>query len=213
MPEGATLILRSNRVRDRWSARAALLRRALLGSLLLGVLSGIAVAGLDEGIAAYWEEDYATALAQLRPLAEEGHPEAQFYVGYMAANGQGMERDEAEAVAWYERSAQGGWVKAQVNLARAYDEGLGVPEDQAAAARWYLAAAEQDHPRSQFTVATMYEQARGVDRDLIQAHKWFSIAAKQRYPGAKKGRRRVADEMTPKEIAEAELQVRLWKQR
>lgn len=48
-----------------------------------------ALAGYDEGVAAYRTGDYATALAGLRPLAEQGNAGAQWTVGLMYAQGSG----------------------------------------------------------------------------------------------------------------------------
>ena len=45
--------------------------------------AGSAWADLDDGVAAYESGDYATALQEWRPLAEQGVAEAQFSLGLM----------------------------------------------------------------------------------------------------------------------------------
>lgn len=50
----------------------------------------------------------------------------------------------------------------------------------------------------------------GVDMDLIEAHKWFNLAA---LGGSEEGhacRAEIAEEMTAREIAEAQRQARAW---
>jgi TPR repeat protein len=47
----------------------------------------------EEGRAAYERGDYATAIKKLRPLAEAGNAEAQFYLGAMYAEGRGVPQD------------------------------------------------------------------------------------------------------------------------
>jgi len=50
----------------------------------------------------------------------------------------------------------------------------------------------------------------GVGVDLIQAHKWFNLAAMAGIERGHECRSEVADEMTAREIAEAQRQARAW---
>ncbi|MFW2828573.1 hypothetical protein [Sphingomonas sp. ID0503] len=50
----------------------------------------------------------------------------------------------------------------------------------------------------------------GVDLDLIQAHKWFNLAAVRGHEEAADYRTEIADEMTAREIVEAQKQARAW---
>lgn len=53
--------------------------------------------------------------------------------------------------------------------------------------------------------------ANGVDFDLIEAHKWFNLAASRGgHEGARNCRAEIADEMTAREIAEAQQRARSW---
>jgi len=116
--------------------------------------------------------------------------------------------DYAAALAAWRPLAESGLVEAQYNLGLIYYEAKGVPRDPAEAQRWFLAAAEQGFARAQYRVAEMYEAGDGVEVDYVQAHVWFTAAKEHKYKDAKKRRRRVADEMTPHEIAEAEMLTR-----
>lgn len=50
----------------------------------------------------------------------------------------------------------------------------------------------------------------GVAVDLIEAHKWFNLAAVGGSSRAQECRAEIADEMTAREIAEAQRQARAW---
>ena len=50
----------------------------------------------------------------------------------------------------------------------------------------------------------------GVDVDLIEAHKWFNLAALNGSLQAQECRADIAEEMTAREIAEAQRQARAW---
>ena len=50
----------------------------------------------------------------------------------------------------------------------------------------------------------------GVDADLIEAHKWFNLAAAAGHEEAAWCRADVSDEMTAREIAEAQRRARQW---
>ena len=50
----------------------------------------------------------------------------------------------------------------------------------------------------------------GIDVDLIEAHKWFNLAAVTGHQRAQRCRADISDEMTAREIAEAQKQARAW---
>ena len=50
----------------------------------------------------------------------------------------------------------------------------------------------------------------GVEADLIEAHKWFNLAAAAGHEEASWCRADVSDEMTAREIAEAQRRAREW---
>lgn len=55
-------------------------------------------------VRAYADGDYQTALRILHPLAEQGHPQAQFRLGMMFDNGLGLPEDPAQAEYWYNKA-------------------------------------------------------------------------------------------------------------
>jgi TPR repeat protein len=52
--------------------------------------------------------------------------------------------------------------------------------------------------------------AGGLDVDLVEAHKWFNLSALSGSARAAECRAEVADEMSAREIAEAQRQARAW---
>ena len=101
-------------------------------------LSGSMVAAqyFDKGMAAAQAGDYATALKEWQPLADQGNVSAQNNLGVMYQSGKGVLKDEAEAVRWYRLAAEQGYASAQVNLGKMYEFGQGVLKDEAEAVRW-----------------------------------------------------------------------------
>ncbi len=52
----------------------------------------------------------------------------------------------------------------------------------------------------------------GVEVNLVEAHKWFNLAAVGGHEEAMYCRAEISDEMTAREIAEAQRQARAWLQ-
>ncbi len=115
---------------------------ALCAGFTLG-LTAPAGAGFDEGLAAHDRGDYATALREWRPLAEQGNAKAQSDLGWMYSKGLGVPQDYAEAVQWYRKAAEKGDAFAQNNLGAMYGNGQGVPQDYVQAHKWYNLAASR----------------------------------------------------------------------
>ena len=186
--------------------------RLTLAAALLGTLNAPAHAGLREAIAAYNSNDFESAAAQLAPLAEAGDAEAQFYLGYLYETGQGVERDESLSANFYRQAGTLGHQRAQFNLGLAYERGRGVEQDPAQSLEWFLKAANQGFPRAQYKAAELYLAGSGTRREPMQSYKWFKLAGSKRYEDAKRRRKTVAKELTPHQIAEADLWVRMWKE-
>jgi hypothetical protein len=100
-------------------------------------------AGLD----AYSGGDYATALREWKPLAEQGHAKAQYNLGILYSIGRGVLQNYAEALKWYRLAAEQGYADAQYNLGLMYENGTAVAQDYVQAHMWFnLAAARGTSP-------------------------------------------------------------------
>lgn len=98
-------------------------------------------ADYQAGMDAYNRRDYATALHEWQPLAEQGDARAQFSLGLLYENGDGVPRDYAKARRWYEKAAAQGEAKAQFYLGMQSAYGQGGPLDLVQAHMWYSLAA------------------------------------------------------------------------
>ncbi len=119
--------------------------RLIVAALIvaIGLAGSVAAGPLEDGAAAYERGDYATALRTWRPLADQGSAIAQFNLGLMYDNGEGVPRDYTAAASWYRKAADQGYASAQANLGFMYANGEDVPRDYAAAVSWYRKAAER----------------------------------------------------------------------
>ena len=159
---------------------------------------------VDKGLAAYESGDYATALSEWRPLAEQGNAEAQGNLGGMYMLGQGVPQDDKTAVKWFTLGAEQGDADAQNGLGWMHHKGQGVPQDDKTALKWFTLAAEQGNAYAQGNLATMYEYGQGVPQDNVHAHMWWSIAASNGLKNVGNLLDKVAKEMTPAQIEKAE---------
>ena len=99
-------------------------------------------------IAAYEAGDYATVLQELPPIAEHGDPRAQFFLGIMYNDGQGVLKNYAEASKLYRLAAKQGMREAQFSLGVMYGFGRGVPQDDVFAHMWFNIVGANGHTKA-----------------------------------------------------------------
>ena len=74
-----------------------------------------------------------------------------------------------------------------------------------------LADAGQGNIDALYELGVAYSTgSHGISVDLIEAHKWFNLAALNGSSEAQQCRADVSEEMTAREIAEAQRQARAW---
>jgi TPR repeat protein len=126
-------------------------KQALFGlSLLLLLGNGLATAApledgiepapssdVDKGFEAYELGNYKAALAEWTALAEQGIAQAQYSLGYMYDNGEGVPENDTMSLRWYTQAAEQGHAKAQTNLGVMYEYGIGVLTNSKRAYMWY----------------------------------------------------------------------------
>ena len=182
--------------------------RCAVVALMLTPAAG-AAQDFDAGLAAAQTGDYATALQEWRPLAEQGNARAQSGLGFLYKKGLGVPQDYAEAVRWYRLAAEQGNAYAQFSLGFIYDFVNGVTQDYAEAVRWYRLAAEQGNARAQLALGFLYLMGHGVVQDYVTAHMWVNIAAANGADKTAEGRRGVEIFMTPADISKAQRRARV----
>lgn len=160
-----------------WSSLAV--RRGLALLAVLWLLIPTARADFDHAVAAFEKGDYATAIRELKPLADKGDPRSQYAMGVMAENGFGMPRNPAQAAAWYRKAAEQGNTDAQYNLGAMYEHGIGMGVNYAQAAHWYRPAAEAGDLDALSNLGVLYEKGAGVPQDKVLALALYNVSASQ----------------------------------
>ena len=168
--------------------------RHLLAILSLCFLTTSSAWGdYQAGKDAYERGDYATALKEFRPLAEQGNAKAQHYLGVIYRTGRGVRKDEQEGEKWYRMAhqklrllAEQGDAEAQLYLGDMYRNGRGVRKDEQEEEKWYRMAhrnfrllAEQGDAKAQYHLGVIYRYGLGVRKNDEEAVRWYRKAAEQ----------------------------------
>lgn len=134
-------------------------------------------AGFAEGVAALKRRDYATGIGEMRLLANQGNPHAQYILGKLIGEGKGAPQDFKEALKWIRLAAAQGNADAQFDLATLFQDGRGVPQDFKEAEKFYRLAAQQGHTDAQYNLGKLLEDGLGVPQNFRESIKWYLIAA------------------------------------
>ena len=89
-----------------------------------------------KGIAAQGNDDFAEAVKCWSEAAEQGHTEAQFFLGICYESGIAVDEDLEKAFDLYAKSAEEGCAGAQTQLGLCYASGQGVAQDYKKAVEW-----------------------------------------------------------------------------
>jgi len=148
--------------------------------LLFGMFCSITgYAGVEDAKATFDKGDYAKALQEVEPLAQQGNADAQKLLGLMYYRGNGLPKDYKKAFAWSLKAAEQGHAGAQFNLGNFYINGEGVHQNYDKAVEWYRKAAEQGNVNGQVGLGLMYFNGHGVPQDYEKAVEWYRKAAEQ----------------------------------
>ena len=153
------------------------------------------------------KKDNNTALTWFRKSAEQGQPEAQFRLGLMIENGQGILKNDEEAADWYLKSAlesekltfgismgvaslgkllikileenphHNGHWFSERIAQRGIATAYTISKTPSKAIEWFLKAAEQGDIESQKELAARYFIGRDTTQNYRKAFYWFLKAA------------------------------------
>ena len=121
----------------------------------------------------------AEKFEQTMTKAKAGDSTAQYNLGNMYYNGEGVQTSYAEAVKWYRKAAEQGHAGAQSDLAHRYESLTRVRMSNDEEFMWLSKAAEQGHAGAQLSLGQMYQDGRGTPKDLVLAHVWMALAEKK----------------------------------
>ncbi len=153
------------------------IRRHFLVLVALCLCASVLPADFEAGLNAYKAGDYATALKEWQPLADQGAPHAAYNLGLMYARGEGVPKDFTKAASYYQKAAEQGIVEAEYNLGVLYSNGEGVPKDEREAMKWFLKAAQQGDTRAAESLGNIYNEGAGAFQNYAEAEKWYRKAA------------------------------------
>ena len=138
-------------------------------------------ADFQKGATAYEQGDFATALREWTPLAEQGDVDAQFNLGGMYRKGKGVLQDYKTALKWYKLSAEQGYASAQSNLGLMYGTGKGVIQDNIYAHMWANISASNGN-KNGVKVRDIVEK-RMTPADISAAQKLARECVEKKYKG------------------------------
>jgi len=155
---------------------------------------------LQFGLTSYKNGDKETAFEALSFAAEKGHPIAQWKLGRMYAEGDGIKQDDYKAFEYFSEIADAHAddspsepnarfvSSAFVALGGYYRNGIPNTDVKADASRarqiYTYAASYFGDPDAQLNLAKMYYAGEGGDRDPVSAARWAKLAADKGNVGA-----------------------------
>ena len=124
-------------------------------------------ADINDGWVDYQKGDFTSALQEFQMLAEQGDVIAQYAIGLMYDNGEGVTQNNATAFKWYIKAAEQGYAQAQFTTGWMYANGRGINKDYLRAGNWYAKAAEQGNNEAQQILTGLYGTGLGLAPSLV----------------------------------------------
>ncbi|MGE7965165.1 tetratricopeptide repeat protein [Pseudomonas sp. NPDC089918] len=137
----------------------------ILAAAVLLAASVEANAGLVEGDRYLAKGQYDLAYKELKPEADKGNAAAQFYLGTMYLEGQGVKQDVYVGVKLLEASANQGDSGAQLRLARIYYDGKVQKKSLEKSYVFARKAATQGVGEASMFLGVLYYKGAGVPQD------------------------------------------------
>ena len=131
-------------------------------------------------------EKYQKKVAELKPLAESGDPEAQIQLAKEYYGGPDAKELMPEILALYGKAAEQGSALAQYILGVTYSEGWGVSKDDVKAREYFKIAAENNYHFSQYNYAIYLLHGIGAPKDEKEAWSWMRKSSAQGSPDAQR---------------------------
>ncbi len=140
------------------------------------------------------------ALQSLQAAANNGDANAQFSLGFLYEQGQGVPQNYTQAAFWYLKAADQGYAMAQFNLGNLYEQGQGAPQDDTQATSWWRKAADQGFAAAQNNLGAMYQFGVSVPQDYAIAYALYNLAAASGYTKASADRDSISQQMSEADI-------------
>ena len=156
----------------------------VLAGLILIMLTGCVTSDVayKAGVQAYAIGDESTAYSEFRKAADEGHPEAQWFLSGIYREGKGVEKNLSESERYARMAADKGFAPSQLDIDMMYYTGRYLEQDYTKAIYWLRKSAEQDYPQALFFLGMSYAMGAGVERNVPQAVRYFQLANEKGLP-------------------------------
>ncbi|MBQ5998255.1 MAG: SEL1-like repeat protein [Treponema sp.] len=118
-------------------------------------------------------------LVVVQENAEQGDAVAQYNLGELYFDGNGVTKNYEKAFELWGKAAEQGYTDALCRLGVAYNEGEGVPQDYGKSVEYFTKAASLGSAFAQFAIGTCYSEGEGVPQDDVKAFEWYSKGAAQ----------------------------------
>ncbi len=108
-----------------------------MGMTMAGLSVPVLADEFDSAFNAYSAGDFGVARTLLKPLAQGGDIRAQYLLGRIYSEGEGVAKNDAEGVKWYRLAADRGDIVSQLVLGTMYVNGRGVRRSYVRAYSWF----------------------------------------------------------------------------
>lgn len=139
-----------------------------------------ALATVKDGVDAWTNGDYTTAVGEWKQPAEAGDADAQFNMGQAYKLGRGVEMDLNKALDWFGKAARQGHVKAEDNYGLVLFQLNRRPE----AMPYIQRSVERGEPRAQYILGTALFNGQLVEKDWVRAYALMTRASDAGIPAA-----------------------------
>lgn len=129
----------------------------------------------QEGVEAYQTGKFSVAAEKFKELADQGDAAAQFNMGSLYRQGQGVPQDDKQAALWWAKAAEQGHTDAMDNLGLRYAKGEGVDQDWVQAYKWFSIAGMRKNASAaeNAKVALNKMSPEQIEQAQSQAKEWM----------------------------------------
>jgi TPR repeat protein len=189
-----------------------------LSRLVLAILFGFTSLGvladdLDEGIAAYQQQDYQAAFTAWNRAAQQGDADAEYNLGQLYRLGQGVQTSYLTAQSHYIKAAEKNHPLAELQLGTMFYSGKLGPDHEQDAFYWLEQAAENNNAQAQWMVGIMSYNGQGTSQNTISAYSWLTLASEQQHTQAMLDQAKLKKGLTAKQLDLADALTTSFKQK
>ena len=112
----------------------------------------------------------------IKPLAEAGDPEAQYYLAMLYSWGRGIEKNSELSMHWMTKAAKNGELGALNMLASFYFTGTNTEQNHDVALNLYTLLAKLGQRDTQLFIGKLLVDSPYYEKDLISGVSWFLVA-------------------------------------